>query len=432
MSCLVNVFARQARSSTVKGPPKLAPEAAGTTNGRSARGGKAGDMRRVQPQRPESDDDGGRSRASTKASSGCDSQCLAGCDRALFAQGEPSGRLGNLSPAARIGEAAPRCWALRDFNIVATLGIGFIGSVRLVKLASGRDSTPFALKIMKKSAVVKKRQVKHTKQERELLSQMDHPFIVKLLGTFQDEANLYMLMEFVNGGELFSVVRDGKRIQNDGAKFYAAEITLALGHIHSNSIAYRDLKLENVLLDSCGHAKLVDFGFAKVVRTRTYTMCGTPDYVAPEIINREGHDQCVDWWALGVLIYELLSGVTPFRGPIQAAIFQKALQAEPKYPSHFTANARSMIAGLLTKEKTRRLGAGKGDAEDVKGHPWFHSVDWDMAQRKQYKAPFLPTVSCSSDASMFFSVVEEVVPEEVLDVAPSGLSAWEQQQFMGF
>jgi serine/threonine protein kinase len=373
-----------------------------------------------RPRRPEkldTDDDDGRSQASTKASSSapnapsgtrCSSQCLAGCDSAL-------------------SEAVPRAWALSEFSVIKTVGKGFMGSVRLVKLASGRDPTPFALKIMNKSVVVRKNQVAHTRQEKELLSQLDHPFIVKLLSTFQDEANLYMLMEFVNGGELFSVVRCGKRLQNDGAKFYAVEIILALGHIHSKMIAFRDLKLENVLLDYCGHAKLVDFGFAKVVHTRTYTMCGTPDYMAPEIIKREGHDRCVDWWALGVLIYEMLSGDAPFRAPTAAAIYEKALRSEPTYSSHFTRNAQSIVAGLLTKGKTRRLGAGSGDAEDVKVHPWFAAVDWDMFQQKQYRAPFLPTLRDSSDAFMF-----KDYPEEAIDVAPSGLSALEQQQFDGF
>jgi protein kinase A len=302
-----------------------------------------------------------------------------------------------------------------------------MGSVSLVKRATGEDPTPFALKTMKKSAVLRKRQVVHTRQEKELLSQVDHPFIVKLLDTFQDEANLYMLMEFVNGGELFSVVHSDNRFQKAGAKFYAIEIILALGHIHSKLIVYRDLKLENVLLDSCGHAKLVDFGFAKVVRTRTYTMCGTPDYLAPEIINRKGHDQCVDWWALGVLIYEMLSGHTPFRGANAAAIYQKVLYFEPKFPSSFTENARSVITGLLTKSKSRRLGAGRGGTEDVKGHPWFDSVHWDRALQKQYRAPFLPAVTCSSDASMF-----KDYPEEAIDNSPIGLSKSEKRQFEGF
>jgi len=268
----------------------------------------------------------------------------------------------------------------------------------------------------------------HTRQEKELLNQMNHPFIVKLFRSFQDEANLYLLMEFVNGGELFSVLQGGKRFQNDGAKFYAAEITLALGHIHGMTVAYRDLKLENVLLDPDGHAKLVDFGFAKVIRSRAYTMCGTPDYLAPEIIQREGHDMCVDWWALGVLIYEMLSGHTPFRGPNANAIYEKALLSEPEYPTHFTKNAQGIVSRLLTKDKTRRLGAGDYGPEDVKNHRWFTSVDFDMVLGRQYKAPFIPSVRDLSDASMF----KEYPDEEDICTDGTDLSRAQQDQFKGF
>jgi len=317
--------------------------------------------------------------------------------------------------------------SLSDFDLITTVGTGFISTVRLVKLAGGDDPTPFALKIMPKSLVVKKNQIKHTRQEKEVLGQMNHPFIVKLFRSFQDDANLYLLMEFVNGGELFSVLQGGKRFQNDGAKFYAAEIVLAIGHIHGMTVAYRDLKLENVLLDWAGHAKLVDFGFAKVVRSRTYTMCGTPDYLAPEVIQREGHDMCVDWWALGVLIYEMLSGHTPFRGSTTNAIYEKALQSEPEYPTHFTKNARSIVSRLLTKDRSRRLGTGDKGTEEVKDHRWFGSVDFDMVLGKQYQAPFLPSVKSMEDASMF-----KMYPDEAIATEDFTISRANQEQFKDY
>jgi serine/threonine protein kinase len=319
--------------------------------------------------------------------------------------------------------------ALKDFNIMKTVGKGFLGSVRVVQLANGSDSTPFALKVMKKSVVVRKKQVNHTMQERHLLGQVDNPFIVKLRAAFQDSANLYLLMEFVNGGELFTAIRNGWRFKNDGAKFYASEIALALGHCHSKSIAYRDLKLENVLVDRSGHVKITDFGFAKVVRrTLTYTLCGTPDYQAPELILGHGHDMSVDWWALGILIFELLTGKTPFGASDSKAIYQKTLCGEPRYPSSFTANCQNITSMFLTKDKRFRLGFGSNGVEDVKRHPWFSLVDFDLVLRKQYLPPYLPTAKSDGDTCMFDPWPEEDVGCD----EPSGLTLEQQQLFRDF
>jgi serine/threonine protein kinase len=324
-------------------------------------------------------------------------------------------------------EAASRSSGLSDFKLIKTLGVGFIGSVRLVNLANGNDGTPFALKIMKKSVVLKKEQVDHVLQEKQLLSQVGHPFIVKMLASFQDDANLYMLMEYVNGGELFSAIRNGKRFKNEGAKFYAAEVTLALGHCHASCIAYRDLKLENILMDSQGHVKITDFGFAKVVRTRTYTRCGTPDYMAPEIIGMKGHDMSVDWWSMGVLIYELLTGRTPFVGSSSQATYQNVLHNEPRFPSHFTEHARGIVRQLLTKDRTRRLGCGVNGTEDVQGHEWFDIVSWDLTLEKKYVPPFVPNVKHDWDTSMF-----DDYPEEAVSSKDPGLSAAQQKCFEEF
>lgn len=325
-------------------------------------------------------------------------------------------------------EEASKTSRLSDFQLIKTLGSGFIGSVRLVRLASGNDATPFALKIMKKSVVLKKDQVDHVLQEKQLLGQVDHPFIVKMLASFQDDANLYMLMEYVSGGELFSAIRDGKRFKNEGAKFYAAEVTLALGHCHASFIAYRDLKLENILMDSQGHVKITDFGFAKVVRTRTYTRCGTPDYMAPEIIGMTGHDMSVDWWSLGVLIFELLTGSTPFVGSSSQATYQNVLNKEPVLPSHFSDHARGIVRGLLTKDKSRRLGCGVSGTEDVQSHSWFAVVSFERTLEKKYIPPFVPNVKNDWDTSMFDNYPDEAV--SCRDT--SGLSAQQQKLFAEF
>jgi len=373
------------------------------------------------------DDDGGKHRSWASTSTSPEGP---GLRRSDLSDAEVSKCKSPLSIDIRSKdqEAASRSSRLSDFELILTLGVGFIGSVRLVRLANSSGETPFALKVMSKRAVLKKEQVHHVLQEKQLLGQVDHPFIVNLLTVFQDDANLYMLMEYVNGGELFSAIRNGKRFNNEGAQFYAAEVALALAHCHASFIAYRDLKLENILIDFQGHVKITDFGFAKVVRTRTYTRCGTPDYMAPEIINMRGHDMSVDWWAMGVLIYELLTGRTPFVGGSSQATYQKVLNTEPKFPAHFTEHARGIVRQLLTKDKSRRLGCGVHGAADVQNHKWFAAVAWDLVLERKYTAPYVPKVKDAWDASMFDRYPEEAVSS----IDTSGLTAQQQQLFDEF
>ena len=236
--------------------------------------------------------------------------------------------------------------ALADLELKDTLGTGSFGRVRLCKVRSlpapatrrfrrrGRprprpaappphrslaaasqhnaDKGHYALKILKKSEVIYLKQVDHVKTEKKILEELNHPFIVNLFGAFQDDKNLYLLLEYVIGGEFFSHLRKAGRFPNDTAKFYAAQITLVFEHLHSMMILYRDLKPENLLLDSDGNCKVTDFGFAKKVEYRTWTLCGTPEYLAPEIILSKGHGKAVDWWASGILMYEMLAGYPPF------------------------------------------------------------------------------------------------------------------------
>jgi len=203
-------------------------------------------------------------------------------------------------------------WEFKDFDLRSTVGTGTFGRARVVKVKGSEDRTPLALKILKKSEVLRLKQVEHVKSETKILAMIEHPFIVNLLTTFQDEKRLFLVLEFVNGGELFSHLRKEGRLPNDDARFYAGEITLAFQYLHDKNIIYRDLKPENLLLDCEGQIKITDFGFAKVVEDRTWTLCGTPEYLAPEIIQSKGHGRAVDWWALGVLIFEMLAGYPPF------------------------------------------------------------------------------------------------------------------------
>lgn len=201
-------------------------------------------------------------------------------------------------------------WQLSDLTLKETLGTGTFGRVRLCLHKS--TGNYYAIKCLKKSEVLRMKQVEHILAEASILGSIRHPFIVNMLKTFQDDKRLYIVLEYVVGGELFSHLRKAGKFPNDVAKFYAAEVILAFEYIHSMDILYRDLKPENLLLDVGGHIKITDFGFAKKVPERTFTLCGTPEYLAPEIIQSKGHGKAVDWWALGILTYEMLVGYPPF------------------------------------------------------------------------------------------------------------------------
>lgn len=280
-------------------------------------------------------------------------------------------------------------YSLTDFDILRTLGTGSFGRVHLVQ--SKHNQRFYAVKVLKKAQVVKMKQVEHTNDERRMLSDVKHPFLITLWGTFQDWKNVYMVMDFVEGGELFSLLRKSGRFPNPVAKFYAAEVTLALEYLHSKNIIYRDLKPENLLLDRHGHLKITDFGFAKRVPDKTWTLCGTPDYLAPEVVSNKGYNKSVDWWSLGILIYEMLCGYTPFwdsGSPMK--IYENILKGKVKYPAYVNADAQNLLERLITSDLTKRLGNLYGGPQDVKNHPWFAEVTWDRLARKDIDAPYTP------------------------------------------
>mmetsp|Transcript_6246 Transcript_6246/g.10425 ORF Transcript_6246/g.10425 Transcript_6246/m.10425 type:complete len:364 (-) Transcript_6246:405-1496(-) len=319
-----------------------------------------------------------------------------------------------------------RKWTFNDFDLRATVGTGTFGRVRVVKIKGNADRSPMALKILKKSEVIRLKQVEHVKAEKEILLTISHPFIVNLLTTFQDEKRLCMLLEYVNGGELFSHLRKEGRLPNDHAQFYAGQIILAFQYLHSIHIVYRDLKPENLLLDCDGHIKITDFGFAKVVEDRTWTLCGTPEYLAPEIIQSKGHGKPVDWWALGVLMFEMLAGYPPFYDENPFGIYQKVLAGRIDFPRHFDVKAKDLIKRLLTQDRAKRFGCLKNGAEDIKKHKWYKGTDWNMLLNRQVRPVFEPSVKSADDTSMF-----ERYPESTEASAPS-ISAADQQLFEGF
>mmetsp|Transcript_33887 Transcript_33887/g.91727 ORF Transcript_33887/g.91727 Transcript_33887/m.91727 type:complete len:365 (-) Transcript_33887:131-1225(-) len=337
---------------------------------------------------------------------------------------EPSTK---LVPVAHIKSLVKgRLWTVADFDFRATVGTGTFGRVRVVKIKNSKDRTPLAIKIMKKSEVIRLKQVEHVRAEKQIMAMIEHPFIVNLLTTFQDEKRLFMLLEYINGGELFSYLRKEGRLPNDSARFYAGEIILAFSYLHSLNIVYRDLKPENLLIDSEGHMKITDFGFAKVVEDRTWTLCGTPEYLAPEIVQSKGHGKPVDWWAVGILIFEMLAGYPPFYDENPFGIYQKVLAGKIEFPRHFDVKVKDLIKRLLVKESGKRLGCLKAGAEDLKKHKWYKGMDWDLLLNRTIPPPFIPNVKSPDDTSMF-----DKYPES-LEASAHAIPEKDQHHFEGF
>jgi serine/threonine protein kinase len=235
------------------------------------------------------------------------------------------------------------------------------------------------------------------KSEKSILERINHPFIVNLKGTFQSPTHVFMLLDYACGGELFTLLRREGRFANDVALFFAVEIILAFEYLHSSNIAYRDLKPENLLIDKDGHVKITDFGFAKEVNDRTYTLCGTPEYLAPEIIQSKGHNKNVDWWALGVLIFEMLAGYPPFYDDNPVGIYQKIMDGYYEFPPHIEPKARDLIRSFLCADRSLRMGCSSSGSDEIKNHKWFRGVDWQMVLKRQVPPPWVPKLKNQMD-----------------------------------
>ncbi|CAH8488799.1 unnamed protein product [Schistosoma turkestanicum] len=288
------------------------------------------------------------------------------------------------------------------------------------------------MKVLKKARLVCNEKDKaHTVSERNILEMLQHPFLVKLHYAFQNRSNLYIVLEYCHGGELFNYLeREGALLEN-AACFYASEIVLAIGHLHSLGIIYRDLKSENVLLDRQGHVKLTDFGLSKEGVCTTNTFCGTIEYMAPEIIRCEGHGKAVDWWSLGTLIYDMLSGAPPFsQEESREATTRKILTAPLKFPPSFSSEVISLIRGLLKRDPNERLGS-KEDMEEIKRHKFFkrHEINWSDVYNRRLKPPFRPKLTAENDVSMFDPSFTRLQPV----VSPvDGVASIPPDMFQGF
>eukprot|EP00041_Stephanoeca_diplocostata_P033532 m.1110548 g.1110548 ORF g.1110548 m.1110548 type:complete len:392 (-) comp24357_c0_seq7:3230-4405(-) len=300
---------------------------------------------------------------------------------------------------------------LLDYEVDRTLGTGSFGRVLLCALKG--QSAFQACKIISKDRVIKTRQIEHTMNEKNILFCTNNPFIVKLHDYFQDVKCLYFVLEFINGGEMFTHIQKQKRrrFTFEQTRFFAAETVLAFEYLHNLDIIFRDLKPENMLIDYRGHIRLTDFGFAKRVVDKTWTMCGTPEYLAPEIIVNKGYNHAVDWWAVGVLIYEMRCGRSPFEARSQLEMFKRISKRDFKFPRDFTPDECDLIGGLLQVDLTRRLGAMHGGVDDIKKQKYFgfSSSEWESLYDQTMESPYKPKVKGLGDCDNFDRYPEEDV-----------------------
>ncbi|XP_022120158.2 cGMP-dependent protein kinase, isozyme 2 forms cD4/T1/T3A/T3B isoform X3 [Pieris rapae] len=312
---------------------------------------------------------------------------------------------------------------LSDLRIIATLGIGGFGRVELVQI-QGDSSRSFALKQMKKAQIVETRQQQHIMSEKEIMSEMNCEFIVKLYKTFKDRKYLYMLMETCLGGELWTILRDKGQFDDSTTRFYTACVVEAFHYLHSRNIIYRDLKPENLLLDSKGYVKLVDFGFSKKLQAsrKTWTFCGTPEYVAPEVIMNRGHDISADYWSLGVLMFELLTGSPPFTGADPMKTYNKILKGidAVEFPRCITRNAANLIKKLCRDNPAERLGYQRGGITEIQKHKWFDGFNWEGLAMRTLEPPIKPTVKSAVDTHNF-----DQYPPDADEPPPDDLSGWD-------
>ncbi|KAK2608651.1 Serine/threonine kinase [Conoideocrella luteorostrata] len=322
---------------------------------------------------------------------------------------------------------------LDHFNFLAVLGKGNFGKVMLAETKRSRKL--YAIKVLKKEFIIDNDEVESIRSEKRVFviaNKERHPFLTNLHACFQTETRVYFVMEYVSGGDLMLHIQRGQ-FGTKRAQFYAAEVCLALKYFHENGVVYRDLKLDNIMLTLDGHIKVADYGLCKEEMwygSTTSTFCGTPEFMAPEILLDKKYGRAVDWWAFGVLIYQMLLQQSPFRGEDEDEIYDAILADEPLYPIHMPRDSVSILQKLLTREPEQRLGSGPTDAQEVMSQPFFRNINWDDIYQKRVEPPFKPTIKNATDTSNFDSEFTSVTP--VLTPVQSVLSQAMQEEFRGF
>lgn len=323
----------------------------------------------------------------------------------------------------------------QDFELKKVLGKGGYGKVFQVRKTTGADSNSyFAMKVLKKASIVRnQKDTAHTRAERNILEAVRHPFIVELVYAFQTGGKLYLILEYLSGGELFMHLEREGIFLEDTTCFYLCEIILALEHLHNLGIIYRDLKPENVLLDAQGHVKLTDFGLCKEHIQEgivTHTFCGTIEYMAPEILTRSGHGKAVDWWSLGALMFDMLTGMPPFTADNRKNTIDAILKGKLNIPAYLAADSRDLIRRLMKRQVSQRLGSGSSDGQAVRSHSFFKNVNWDDVLARRLDPPIKPVLRSEDDVSQFDTKFTKQIPVDSPD--DSTLSESANLIFQGF
>lgn len=317
---------------------------------------------------------------------------------------------------------------LDDFICKKILGKGSFGKVFLVEKKD--DKKLYAMKSLRKDVILENDQVESTKLEKEILLKAKHPFFVKMSYIFQTDQKIYFVMNFIRGGELFTHLQSEKRFKEERARFYAAQIISAIGYLHKKKIIYRDIKPENILMGEDGYLYLADFGLAKEMTNRDFTssFCGTPEYLAPEIIQNKGHNHAVDWWSIGILIYEMIVGFPPFYHSNQQTMYELIEKFPVKFPDPvkhkipMSEEVKDLISKMLEKDPKNRIGT-EGGVDEIQQHPWFEGFDFDKLLNRELDAPMIPKLSDDlEDVSNFDDeftdqdVVHSALPESKLNL----------------
>ncbi|KAG2735978.1 hypothetical protein G9P44_000068 [Scheffersomyces stipitis] len=318
--------------------------------------------------------------------------------------------------------------SIEEFDLLKVIGKGSFGKVMQVVKKDTKQI--YALKTIRKQHIVSRMEVTHTLAERTVLARINNPFIVPLKFSFQSPEKLYLVLSFINGGELFwHLQREGK-FSMDRSRFYIAELLTALESLHELNVIYRDLKPENILLDYQGHIALCDFGLCKLNMSnddKTNTFCGTPEYLAPELLLNQGYTRSVDWWTLGTLLYEMLTGLPPFYDDDVPTMYRKILQNPLRFPSFLEGtDAQDLLVKLLQKDPNLRM----NDAHEIKNHPFFKDIDWNKLLNKSYLPPFKPNVENLLDTSNFDQDFTNEQPQD--SVVDDFLTESVQKQFGGW